>query len=136
MRKLSSWLIIGPLLVLAAGCCRQGLGTVRPYKLSLSELAGDPGRYAGKLIEVKGELNNSGANYFTDLQLTLGDGRGNSIRVQPWLPVEVPPARPGGGKNRPALISDYLGKKLKLAGKWVKREDGFMLLVEKAGPEE
>jgi hypothetical protein len=131
MKKIPGWLIIWSLL-LSAGCCRQGLGTVKPFKLKLSELSANQDKYADKLILVKGELNTSGTNYFTDLKITLSDGQGNSIRVQPWLPTSVPPPRPGGPKNRPALISDFLGKKLRLLGKWVKQEEGFVLQVEKA----
>ena len=118
--------------LLSAGCCRQGLGTVKPIMLSLSQLTGNQKKYAHKLITVKGELNNSGTNYFTDLKITLGDGKGNSIRVQPWLPLEVPPARPGGPKTRPALLSDFLGKQVRLTGKWMKQDEGFILQVDQA----
>ena len=135
MKKYSVWLVIASLIV-AAGCCRQGLGKSKPVKLKLSQLSASQDKYADKLILVKGELNNSGTNYFTDLKITLSDGQGNSIRVQPWLPTSVPPPRPGGPRNRPALISDFLGKKLRLSGKWVRQEEGFILQVEKAEPEE
>ncbi|MDO9391961.1 MAG: hypothetical protein Q7U71_09345 [bacterium] len=123
-------------VMLSAGCCRQGLGNSKPFKLKLSQLTADQEKYADKLIAVKGELSNAGANYFTDLKVTLSDGQGNSIRVQPWLPISVPPPRPGGPRNRPALISDYLGKTLRLVGKWVKQDEGFILQVEKAEPAE
>ena len=135
MKKYSVWLIIASLVV-AAGCCRQGLGAVKPFKLKLSQLSANQEKYADKLVQVKGELSNSGTNYFTDLKVTLSDGQGNSIRVQPWLPISVPPPRPGGPRNRPALISDYLGKTLRLLGKWVKQDEGFILQVEKAEPAE
>jgi hypothetical protein len=131
MRYYSFWLVIG-CLVLASGCCRQGLGTVKPIKLSLSELIRNQEKYGDKLIRVKGELVNSGTNYFTDLKIALGDGRGGSIQVQPWLPLEVPPARPGGQKKRPALLSDYLGRQVRLTGKWVKQDGGFALQVDQA----
>lgn len=135
MKRIKFWLLIVP-LVLSAGCCRQGLGTSRPFRLDLSELTASQEKYADQLVQVKGELVNSGSNYFTDLKLVLSDGQGNSIRVQPWLPISVPPPRPGGPRNRPALTSDYLGKTLKLSGRWVKQEEGFALQVEKAEPEE
>jgi hypothetical protein len=135
MKKYSVWLIIASLVV-AAGCCRQGLGTVKPFKLKLSQLSANQEKYSDKLIAVKGELSNAGDNYFTDLRVTLSDGQGNSIRVQPWLPISVPPPRPGGPRNRPVLLSDYLGKTLKLVGKWVKQDEGFVLQVEKAEPVE
>jgi len=135
MKKYSVWLIVVSLLI-AAGCCRQGLGTVKPYRLSLSELTRDQGKYGGKLVQVKGVLSNSGINYFTDLKITLNDGQGNSIRVQPWLPLSVPPPRPGGPRDRPALLSDYLGKTIRLVGKWVRQEEGFVLQVEQAEPAE
>lgn len=135
MKKYSIWLIITA-MVLSCGCCRQGLGTSKPLKIKLSQVSAHQEKYAGKLIEVKGELNNAGTNYFNDLKITLSDGQGNSIRVQPWLPLSVPPPRPGGPRNRPALMSDFLGKKLRLSGKWVKREEGFILQVEKAEPTE
>ena len=135
MKRIEFWLLIVP-LVFTAGCCRPGLGTTRPYKLSLSELAGNQEKYADKLVQVKGDLGNAGDNYFTDLKVTLSDGQGNSIRVQPWLPISVPPPRPGGPRSRPALLSDYLGKALKLTGKWVKQEGGYILQVDQAGPAE
>ena len=131
MRKYSFWLVIGS-LVIASGCCRQGLGTVKPIKLSLAELTHNREKYAGQLVQVKGELVNSGTNYFADLKITLGDGKGNAILIQPWLPLEVPPPRPGGPKNRPALLSDYLGKMVRLSGKWVKQDEGFILQVDQA----
>lgn len=135
MKKYSVWLIIGTMLI-AFGCCRQGLGTSKPLRLKLSQLSANQEKYADKLVQVKGELNNSGTNYFTDLKVTLSDGQGNSIRILPWLPLSVPPPRPGGPRNRPALLSDYLGKKLKLSGKWIRQGEGFVLKVEQAEQEE
>lgn len=135
MKKYSVWLIIAVMLA-SCGCCRQGLGTSKPFKLEISQLIAHQEKYADKLIEVKGELNNTGTNYFNDLKVTLSDGLGNSIRIQPWLPISVPPPRPGGSRNRPALMSDLLGKKLKLSGKWIRQEEGFILQVEQAGPAE
>jgi hypothetical protein len=62
-------------------------------------------------------LVNQGTNYFTDLQVILKDGDEKSaggVRVQPWLPTELPPRR--SGSKSPATLSDYLGKRVVLEG--------------------
>ncbi|MCX6632562.1 MAG: hypothetical protein NTW28_33575, partial [Candidatus Solibacter sp.] len=38
----------------------------------------------------------------------------NSLYVRPWLPAELPPARPGSSSARQPRLSDYLGKKVEL----------------------
>jgi hypothetical protein len=102
------------LTALTAGCChRQGCnGTAAA---TVTALAAKPAAYAGRTVTVTGRLDNAGSSYFTDLRLVLTDG-GSSVPVRPWLPLEAPPSRPGGGGHRPAVLSDYLGKRLRITG--------------------
>jgi hypothetical protein len=86
----------------------------------------------GRRIAVEGILENAGANYFTDLRPVLRDGRGGEIPVNAWLPLSVPPPRTGdSGRNRPRLMSDLLGRRVRLSGVWQKAGSGYALSVEK-----
>ncbi len=123
-------------MLLAIVGCRQALKAGEVNNLKIKQLARQPALYTEIQVKVKGRLENTGTNYFTDMKLTLADGKGNQIRVLPWLPISVPPPRPGGPRIRPALQSDFLGKQVLLTGRWVKQDEGYALQVEKAEKEE
>lgn len=115
-----------------AGCCHGGAGSKTYKKIDVSKLAAGPAEMEGRRVSVDGVLENAGANYFTDLRPVLRDGRGGEIPVNAWLPLSVPPPRPGGNdRNRPRLMSDLLGKRLRLSGVWKKADSGYALRVEK-----
>ncbi len=113
--------------------CGHGRAGSKSYKLiDISALAAEPAGMAGRRVSVEGTLENTGANYFTDLRPVLRDGRGGEIPVSPWLPLSVPPPRAGAAAgNRPRLMSDQLGKRLRLWGVWEKTDSGYALRVEK-----
>lgn len=114
------------------GCCHGGTGTEGYNGMEISKLAGSPAGMEGRRVEMTGTLDNAGANYFTDLRPVLRDGRGNEIPVAAWLPLSVPPPRPGANAvSRPRLMSDLLGKRVRLSGVWEKTDSGHMLRVEK-----
>lgn len=115
-----------------AGCCHGGAGSKAYKKIDISQLATEPVKMEGRRVSVQGVLDNAGANYFTDLRPVLRDGRSGEIPVNAWLPISVPPPRPGdSGRNRPRLMSDLLGKRVKLSGTWERAESGYALKVEK-----
>jgi len=123
------------ILTLAGGCCHGG-ARAGYHKVGIDKLTAEPFGMMGRRIEVRGVLQNLGTNYFTDLKLVLMNKEGQSIPVSAWLPLSVPPPRPGSDpKNRPALISDPLGREVKLFGVWEKQEAGdggkYFLRVEK-----
>ncbi len=118
------------LLPLSAGCCkRQACGG--PAAVTAAGLAADPGRYAGREVTVAGTLDNAGTNYFTDLRLELRDG-GSAVAVRPWLPLEVPPPRPGATARRPAVLSDYLGQRVRISGTVRREGETYQLEVRQA----
>ena len=121
-------------LLAIAGCCHgPGKRAVDFRSVAIQEVARAQAGFTGARIEVIGLLANTGANYFTDLRLALDDATGNSIGVQCWLPLEVPPPRiNAGARPRPAVVSDYLGKRVRLRGTWQKNEAGYLLQVEEA----
>jgi hypothetical protein len=128
--------MLAGVLFFMSGCCRDSINPGAVNRLKIKQLAGQPGHYDGIQVQVKGRLENTGTNYFTDMKLVLSDGQGNQIRVLPWLPISVPPPRPGGPKIRPTLQSDFLDRKVTLTGKWSKQDEGYALQVEKAEKED
>ena len=116
-----------------AGCCkRQSAGGGAAQSVTLARLARDPAALQGQNISVIGRLRNAGGNYFTGLRLELADNAGAAVAVRPWLPLEVPPARPGAAGNRPAVLSDYLGKNVRITGCWGKEGSHYELEVQQA----
>lgn len=115
----------------AAGCCHGGAGSKSYKEIEISALADAPAKTAGRRVAVVGMLENAGANYFTDLRPVLRDRRGGEIAVNAWLPLSVPPPRPEGPAVRPRLMSDLLGKRVRLEGVWERAEGGYRLMVEK-----
>jgi len=100
--------------------------------MDIIELSAGPAAKAGERLSLTGVLENAGANYFTDLRPVLRDGRGNEVAVAAWLPISVPPPRPGGpAAARPRLMSDLLGKRVRLSGVWERSDAGYALRVEK-----
>lgn len=115
-----------------AGCCHGREGSKSYKKVELSALAAEPAKMEGRRVEAEGTLENAGGNYFNDLRPVLRDGRGGEIAVGAWLPLGVPPPRSGGqAAKRPRLMSDLLGKKVRLSGVWEKTEGGYLLRVER-----
>jgi len=121
-------LIVFVCIVLStAGCCKRQVCDSKVPMATVSRLAAQPASFLDRTVTVNGLLRNAGGNYFTDLRLELSDGAA-AVVVQSWLPLEVPPMRTGAGGNRPAVLSDYLGKKVKITG--CLRKDGEIFLLE------
>jgi hypothetical protein len=120
-------LVIAACALAAGACCKRQACNSSVPAVSVTKLTERPAGYLGRTVTVNGLLRNAGGNYFTDLRLELSDGRA-AVVVQPWLPLEVPPMRTGAGGNRPPVLSDYLGKKVKITG--CLRKDGEIFLLE------
>jgi len=119
----------------AISCCHQK--TVVPagttLKVEIEVIAKDPAKFSDRLLETEGVLKNAGGNYFTDLRLVLTGKNGGEIEVTAWAPLEVPPPRPGPSRpRRPKVMSDFLGKKIKLTGRLEVQPEKIILRVEKA----
>lgn len=116
------------------GCCHGPKNGEKVFiKAAIKQLAEKPNKFENKSMEITGYLRNAGVNYFTDIRLVLEDGLGNSISVRPWLPLEVPPPRPGMEKRpRPKMMSDYLGKRVTIKGLWQSEEEKHILMVDEA----
>jgi len=85
-----------------------------PKLISLERLINEPKKFVGKRVTVIGKLENLGENYFRNLRAFLIDEKGKKIFIKPWVPLEVPPPR--NEEKRPFVMSDFLGKKVKLIG--------------------
>jgi hypothetical protein len=133
--------IIYLLLLSAAtfwGCCHSPQKSAdNSRNVTVAELAKDPEKFLDKSFVVTGTLKNAGENYFRDMRLVLLDDKGNSISVRPWLPLEVPPPRPGPAKReRPKVMSGFLNRALEIKGVWQKENDIYYLMVNEAMPVE
>lgn len=83
-------------------------------------------------VVVRGYLRNRGANYFSDLQTILEDAEGRAVRVDPWLPLEIPPPHPGARLGqRPRVLGDFLDKDVVLTAKLTRDGANELLLVVK-----
>ncbi len=82
--------------------------------VALEAVARNPEGFAGRPLRIAGTLESVGKNYFTDLRVVLKNDRGDSVYVRPWLAMELPPAPPGAGGQRPDVLSRYLGKRVEL----------------------
>lgn len=119
-------------MLAAAGCCkRQSSGGAAPTA-TVAALAGRPADYVDRTVTVTGVLNNAGSNYFTDLRVVLTDSTGAALAVRPWLPASVPPPRPGGPRPQPAVLSNYLGRTVRLTGCLRKDGDATAFEVQQA----
>ncbi len=107
-------------IVFLTGSKGSGLAHIEGEKESIipiKEITSNPSRYIHKEVMVEGRLENEGRDYFTDLRLVLKDEEGNKLSVEPWLPLELPPPPPLKDKGeRPAVIREYLNKRIKIKG--------------------
>ena len=90
---------------------------------SVDALLHNPQSFVGKSISLSGVIQNTGTNYFTNLNLTLTDPTGRSVPVTVVAPTELPPsALNDSTPTHPATISNYLGKSVTATGTIVERE--------------
>jgi hypothetical protein len=91
--------------------------------LPIRELTEKPHRFTEQTVTVKGRLKFIGRNYFSDPtpQFVVEDGENHQVPVAPWLPLEIVPSPPDRSfplDRRPKVMSDYLGKELRVTGKF------------------
>lgn len=86
---------------------------------SVKEVLLNPSLYVGKEIILVGMLVNEGNHYFINPKFVLKDEEGNVLDTNAWVPLEVPPLKPGSSLERPMVMSDYLNKKLRLRGELI-----------------
>ncbi len=91
-----------------------GPSSAQPNSVAVKELATNPGAFVDRPLKVSGTLENAGRNYFTDLKVVLTDEEDNFVYVKPWLPIETPPAPPGGRERE--TLSEYLDQRVELTG--------------------
>jgi M6 family metalloprotease-like protein len=80
--------------------------------LSVKELEENPTKYQKRKVRLTGKLVNLGSNFFTDRRIALQDAEGNTIDVQPWLPLE----RARGDRSGSQTLAGYLDKQVELIG--------------------
>jgi hypothetical protein len=95
--------------------------------LSIKDVALTPEKYLNRKIRLTGTLVNLGTNYFKDRRIALRDTEGNTIEIQPWLPLEIPQ----GSRSNPPTLAGYLDKRVEIVGavKSKTTEDGGESLV-------
>lgn len=110
------------LIVCISGCLLLSMVCVASGQERLAgihELNASLQKFLDKKISVHGRLLAQGSNYYTDPGFVVEDGRGETIEVSPWLPLETPPPIPGRKhslRSRPSVMSDMLGRKLLVSG--------------------
>ncbi len=91
------------------------------------ELARQPERYAGQEVRLRGQLHNTGKDYFAGAAFVLGNGV-ESVRVEGLAPQVVAPRPSGGAGPRPPLLSDLAGRELLVHGR-VRLENGAAVVT-------
>ena len=90
-------------------------------EVEIKELRNFSRNYIGQTVVIRGILKELTGNPVDDGEFVIEDKDGNHFPVDAWAPLEIPPPMPGTEeywtKNRPTLMSDYLGKNLQLRGK-------------------
>lgn len=106
----------------AVACAQQGEPAVEPAPplVTVETLTAKPEEYAGRLVRVRGRLENAGTNYFRDRRIVLTDGKNHTVNVKPWLPLSVPPS--AQSETRPTLAA-YLDRQVELSGSLTKSQD-------------
>jgi M6 family metalloprotease-like protein len=85
--------------------------------LDVGDVAHGLPQLAGQTVTVRGTLQISAGNYFRNPHFVLSDDQGNRVSVSPWLPLEVPPVRPGSSiQGKPLTMKDFLGHTVALTG--------------------
>lgn len=101
-----------------------------PHAIDLRALLERADELLNHTVIVRGYLRNRGADYFSDLQTILEDAEGRAVRVDPWLPLEIPPPRPGARiGQRPRVLGDFLDKDVILTATLVRDRDNALHLA-------
>jgi len=99
--------------------CQQNINIPNenePINVTIMDLILNPQTYLNKTIQVEATPKFIGANYFAQKgDFYLEDGNA-SIKVQPWAPTTVAQCRPNIECHPPAVMSDYLDKRVKIKG--------------------
>ncbi|MBI3594011.1 MAG: hypothetical protein HY200_03570 [Nitrospirae bacterium] len=96
-------------------------GISHASEVSLDDLNKNPDQFYGQTVTMRGKLRMIGKNYFDpSSKFVIEDHNGKMISVKPWLPLEIAPAspnRPLTTTPMPKIMSDYIGKEVKMTGK-------------------
>ena len=103
-------------------------GTVDPAAATKGVLT-DPNKYLGQEVTVEGILEAEGQG--RDVRFFLRGSGEARLEVSSWAPTEViQPPKEGG--TQPKIMSDYVGRNVRLTGVIDKGGDTFILNVAKA----
>lgn len=97
------------------GCSNISIIT-EPINVTILELNLSPQNYLNKTIQLEATLIFVGENYFAqkgDFYLKESDAR---IQVQSWAPITVAQCPIDVECNPPAVMSDYLNKRVRITG--------------------
>jgi hypothetical protein len=108
--------------VFSRGVCAVTAQRLVPI-VSLKMLSQTPQAFSNLEVRVSGVLTNHVLNYFRDPpRLFLSDRDGYTIRVAPWVPMELTrPQRDDG----PPTLSQYLNQTVELTGALTRVEDAI-----------
>jgi len=90
--------------------------TVIHPSASLADVLESPASYEGHTVAIKGIIENTGKNYFTQLRLTLTDQTGRTIPVKIDAPTEVIPPPAGTEPPHSPPVSAYLDRLVSASG--------------------
>lgn len=93
----------------------------QPKLVSLADLVAKPETYGEQPIRVRGKLENTGTNYFTDRRIVLTDGKGHSLEVRPWLPLSRP--GPSSRTQSGPTLAEYLDHQVEIVGSLARRTE-------------
>jgi len=85
--------------------------------VNLDDVLAHPELFNSRTVTLKGQLSNTGGNYFTHLDLRLTDATGRTIPAAMNVVTSVvPPPANNANAPRPAVLSDLLNKSVTVTG--------------------
>lgn len=122
-------------ILVSQGVCPTGATAGQLSKIPLKALLAAPSKFVENSVRIEGVLTNEVSNYFgQQTRLIVRDPEGNTLRVSPWLPKEIPLGPHGQG---PPVLSQFLGRPVELTGRLEAQRDpsnpgSFIFRVESA----
>ena len=85
--------------------------------MNLDDVLAHPELFKSQTVTLKGQLSNTGGNYFTHLDMRLTDATGRTIPAAMNVVTSVvPPSANNANTPRPTILSDLLDKSVTVTG--------------------
>jgi hypothetical protein len=110
------------------GVQRSAAPSSSPAPELMANIFQEPKKYLDREVTVEGTLMGEGRGF--PITFFLRHDSGARLEVNAWAPLEIPPQPPGKGRPPMKIMTDYVGKRLRLTGRL--REQGSKIILQVA----